>query len=106
MTPELRRSVGEGISYRLQYCWPSLVSQLVKNPPAMWETWVQSLGWEDPLEKEQLLILVFWPGEFHGQRSLTGYSLWGHKELDTKNFFGRNDAKAETPVLWPPHAKS
>ena len=31
--------------------WASLVAQLVKNPPAMWETWVQSLGWEDPLEK-------------------------------------------------------
>ena len=97
---------GEGISYRLQYSWPSLVSQLVKNPPAMWETWVQSLGWDDPLENEQLPILVFRPGEFHGQRSLTGYSSWGHKELDTKNFFGRNDAEAETPVLWPPHVKS
>ena len=31
--------------------WASLVAQLVKNPPAMWETWVLSLGWEDPLEK-------------------------------------------------------
>ena len=31
--------------------WASLVAQLVKNPPAMWETWVQSLDWEDPLEK-------------------------------------------------------
>ena len=35
----------------LQYSWASLVVQLVKNPPAMWETWVWSLGWEDPLEK-------------------------------------------------------
>ena len=35
----------------LQYSWASLVAQLVKNPPAMWETWVRSLGWEDPLEK-------------------------------------------------------
>ena len=33
--------------------WASLVAQLVKNPPAMWETWVQSLGWENPLEKEK-----------------------------------------------------
>ena len=32
-------------------CWVSLVAQLVKNVPAMWETWVRSLGWEDPLEK-------------------------------------------------------
>ena len=44
-------SIGEGIGYPLQYSWASLVSQLVKNPPAMRETWVWSLGWEDPLEK-------------------------------------------------------
>ena len=47
----LGRSAGEGIGYPLQYSWASLVAQLVKNPPAMWETWVRSLGWEDPLEK-------------------------------------------------------
>ena len=45
-----RRSIEEGIYYPLQYSWASLVSQLVKNLPAIWETWVQSLGWEDPLE--------------------------------------------------------
>ena len=45
------RSTGEGIDYPLQYSWASLVAQLVKNPPAMWEIWVQSLGWEDSLEK-------------------------------------------------------
>ena len=38
-------------TYPLQYSWASLVAQLVENPPAMWETWVQSLCWEDPLEK-------------------------------------------------------
>ena len=42
---------GEGIGYSLQYSWASLVAQLVKNLPAMWETWVRSLGGEDPLEK-------------------------------------------------------
>ena len=42
---------GEGIGYPLQYSWASSVAHLVKNLPAMWETWVQSLGWEDPLEK-------------------------------------------------------
>ena len=51
--PGLGRSAGEGIGYPLQYSWASLVIQPVKNPPAMWETWVQSLGWEDPLEKEK-----------------------------------------------------
>ena len=51
--PGLGRSAGEGIGYPLQHSWASLVSQLVKNLPAMRETWVQSLGWEDPLEKEK-----------------------------------------------------
>ena len=45
------RSPGEGIGYPLQYSWASLVAQMVKNAPVMWETWVQSLGWEDPLEE-------------------------------------------------------
>ena len=49
--PRLGRSSGEGIGYPLQYSWASLVAWLVKNPPAMRETWVRSLGWEDPLEK-------------------------------------------------------
>ena len=49
--PGLGRSAGEGIGKPLQYSWASLVAQLVKNPPAMKETWVRSLDWEDPLEK-------------------------------------------------------
>ena len=49
--PGSGRSPGEGIGYPLQYFWASLVAQLVKNPPEMQETWVRSLGWEDPLEK-------------------------------------------------------
>ena len=51
--PGSGRSAGEGIGYPLQYSWASLVAQLVKNPPAIWETWVQSLGWEAPLEKKK-----------------------------------------------------
>ena len=51
LIPGLRRSAGEGIGYPLQYSWASLVDQLVKNLPATRETWVQSLVWEDPLEK-------------------------------------------------------
>ena len=50
MIPGLERSAGEGIGYPLQYSWASLAAQLVKNPPTKWETWVRSLGWEDPLE--------------------------------------------------------
>ena len=49
--PGLERFPGERKGYPLQYSWASLVAQLVKNLPAMQETWVQSLGWEDPLEK-------------------------------------------------------
>ena len=44
-------SPGEGLGYPLQHSWASLEAQMVKNPPAMWEIWVQSLDWEDPLEK-------------------------------------------------------
>ena len=52
--PGLGRSAREGIVYPLQHSWASLVVQLVKNPPVMQETWIQSLGWEDPLEKEKV----------------------------------------------------
>ena len=59
------------------------MAQMVKNPPAMQETWVPSLSWEDPLEKERLPTPVFWPGEVRGQKNLPGYSPWGRKESDT-----------------------
>ena len=64
-------------------CMTCLMAQRVKNLLAMQETRVQSLGQEDPLKKEWLPILVFLPGKFHGQRSLAGYSPWGHKESDS-----------------------
>ena len=51
LIPEFGRSAGEGIGYPFQCSWTSLVAKLVKNLPAMWETWVRSLGWEDLLEK-------------------------------------------------------
>ena len=51
MLPGRGRSAGEGIGYPLLYSWASLVAQLVRNLPAMRETWVQALVWEDPLEK-------------------------------------------------------
>ena len=53
------------------------VAQLVKNLPAMRETWVRNLGWEIPWRRERLPTQVFWPGEFHGL-----YSPWGGKESD------------------------
>ena len=51
LIPGAGRSAGEGIGYPLQYSCASLVAQLVKSLPAVWETWVWFLGWEDPLEK-------------------------------------------------------
>ena len=57
--------------------WASLVVQVVKNPPAMLETWVQSLGWKIPWRREQLPTPVFLPGEFHGLNNP-----WGRKESD------------------------
>ena len=56
---------------------------MVKNLPGMWETqvqlWVGNIPWRQKWQPAR----VFFPGEFQGQRSLMGYSLWGHKELDT-----------------------
>ena len=59
------------------------VAQMVKRLPTMQETRVQSLGWEDHLEKEMKPTPVFLPGKSHGRRSLVGYSPQGRKESDT-----------------------
>ena len=82
MIPGSGRSPGEGIAYPLQYSWVSLVAQLVKNLPAMWETWVRSLGWEDSPGEGKGYPLR---GEFHGLYSI--YRPWGHKELDMTERF-------------------
>jgi len=62
------RSTEEGIGYPFQYSWASLVSELVKNLPGMWETYTECGSvprGEDPLEEGQLPALIFWPGELH-----------------------------------------
>ena len=81
--PGSGRFSGEGIGYPLQYSWASLVVQLVKNVPAMWDTWVQSLGWEDPLKEDMAThsSILAWEILCHGQRSLVGYSPWGRKRV-------------------------
>ena len=71
--PVWGRSLGEGIGYPLQCSWASLVAQLVKNLPAMQETWVQY-----PWRRAKLPTSVLWPGEFQGL-----YSPWGCKKSDT-----------------------
>ena len=75
--PGLWRSAGEGIGYPFQYSCASLVAQLVKNPPAECETWVRSLGWEDPLEKGKAIhsSILAW--------RIPWTSPWGRKESDT-----------------------
>ena len=60
------RSPGEGIGYPLQYSWASLVTQMVKNLPAMQETWVLSQVGKILWRRGQLPTPIFWPGEFHG----------------------------------------
>ena len=67
----------EGISYALQYSWASLVAQLVKDLPAIWETWVRSLDWKDPLEKGKLShsSILAW-------RIPWTVDPWGYKESD------------------------
>ena len=59
LIPGLGRSPGEAKGCPLQHSWASLAAQLVKNPPAVWEAWVQSLGWEDPLEEGMATHLSF-----------------------------------------------
>ena len=65
--PGLGRSPGEGIGYPLQYSWAYLVTQLVKNPPELWETWVGKIPWR----RERLSTPVFWPGEFYTVQGVT-----------------------------------
>ena len=60
----------------------SLVAQMVKHLPAMWETWVRSLGREDSLERKWQPALVLLTRKSHGWRSLSGYSPQGHRESD------------------------
>ena len=77
--------------------WAFLVAQLVKNPPTMQETWVQSLGQEDPLEKEMATHSSILSGESHGQRSLAdtvhGVERVGH-DLTTKLLWLNSDRKS------------
>ena len=80
MIPGSGRSAGERIGYPLQYSWAFLMAQLVKNLPAMWETWVQSLGWEDSPEKGKVThsSILAW------RIPWTLHSPWGLKESGTR----------------------
>ena len=69
--PGSGRSPGKGIGYPLQHSWSSLVAQMVKNLPAMWETQVPSLGWEDPLENGN-----GYPLQYSGLENSTDRGAW------------------------------
>ena len=105
--PGLGRSAEEGIGYPLQYSSASLVAQLVKNPPAVWETWVRSLVWEDPLEKGKAThsSILAWKIPWitvHGvTKTLTRlsdfhlshhYAIWSHWYTLTSNSFWKTKA--------------
>ena len=91
MIPRLGRSPGEGIGYSIQYSWASLVAQLVKNLPALQETLVRSLVWEDPLEKGKAIHSSILENSYiyspHSPYSL--HSPWGCKESDTNERLSR-----------------
>ena len=71
--PGWGRSPGEGLNYPLQYSWASLMAQVVKNPPAMRETWVRSLCWEDPLEEDMAIhFSILCLENLHGQTEEPG----------------------------------
>ena len=97
LIPGLGRSPGKGIGYPLQYSWASLLTQLVKNPPAMWETWLQSWIGKIPWRRKRLHTPIFWPGEFNGL-----YSAWGPKESDTTerlSLYKRSSKKRKQWIL-------
>ena len=69
-------------SSSIMFWGASLVAQIVKNLPAVWEIWVRSLGWRKPWRRIWQIAPLFLPGKFHGQRSMAGYSPWGRKSRD------------------------
>ena len=86
LIPGSGRSTGERIGYPLQYSWASLVAQLVKNPPAMWETWVRFLGWEDPLEKGKAThsSILAWRSPWTKSMALQSWTLLSNFHFQTQ----------------------
>ena len=82
LNPGLGSSHGEGIDYPLQYSWASLVAHKIKNVPAMWETWVRSLGWEDPLEENMATHSNILAWRIPMDSGAWWLQLVGYKELD------------------------
>ena len=81
LIPGWGKSSGEGIGNPLQYSWASLVALVVKKPPAMQETWVWSLGWEDSLEEGTVTHSSILAWRIPWTEDLAGYSPWGSKRV-------------------------
>ena len=101
--PGSGRSPGEGIDYPFQCSWASLVAQLVKNLPAMQETWVQFLGWEDPLEKGKAThsSILAWriPWTVHGvTKSRTWLSNWTELSEEDQNLVHKSSNRGRRAV--------
>ena len=78
----------------------SLVAQMIKNLPAMWEIWVWSLGQEDPLEKGMATQSSILAWEFHGQRKLMGYSPCGYTESDMTECLTLTPSEVHLALSW------
>ena len=79
--PGSGRSLGEGIGYPLQYSLASLVAQTVKNRLAMWETWVQSLGWEDHVEEDMAIHSSILAWRIPIDRIIIDRGAWGLQSI-------------------------
>ena len=93
--PGSGRYTGEGIGYLFQYSWASFVTQLVKNLPGMWETWVRSLGWRDPLEKGKTTHYSILPWKVP----------WAIQSMRSQRnqpwiFTRMTDAESQASILW------
>ena len=92
---EKGRPAREWINYPFQYSWASTVSQMVKiclqSRRPRFDPWVGKICWR----RKWPPTPVFWPGEFHGERSLAGYSPWGRKEQDTAEQISLNFQKEQ-----------
>ena len=101
LSPGSVRSPGEGISYPLLYSWASLVTQRVKNLPAMWETWVRSLGWEGSLEEGMATHASILAWRIPRDRGACwGSSPWGSKELDMTEWLSTAYHRLSRDTLW------